>query len=116
GARRRGGMGGRLGERVRDRIVAETRGNRLALLELPRGLTLAELAPGFGLREAPEISVWIEDSFRRRFEALPAATQRLVLVAAAELTGERALGGRAPPAARTGGGGGGARRGARAPE
>jgi len=82
---------GPLDERVRDRIVAETRGNPLALLELPRGLTLAELAPGFGLREAPEISVWIEDSFRRRFEALPAATQRLVLVAAAELTGERAL-------------------------
>src|SRR5262244_3607899 len=80
-----------LDERVRDRIVAETRGNPLALLKLPRGLTPAELAPGFGLREAPEISVWIEDSFRRRFEALPAATQRLVLVAAAELTGERAL-------------------------
>src|SRR5499427_3605403 len=82
---------GPLDERVRDRIVAETRGNPLALLELPRGLTPAELAPGFRLREAPKISVWIEDSFRRRFEALPTDTQRLVLVAAAELTGERAL-------------------------
>ena len=40
---------GRLDERVRDRIVAETRGNPLALLELPRGLTPAELAGGFGL-------------------------------------------------------------------
>src|SRR5262249_48702339 len=99
---------GPLDERVRDRIVAETRGNPLALLELPRGLTPAELAPGFGLREAPEISVWIEDSFRRRFEALPAATQRLVLVAAAELTGERALVWRAAAGVGVGGGGGAA--------
>jgi DNA-binding CsgD family transcriptional regulator len=82
---------GPLDERVLDRIVAETRGNPLALLELPRGLTPAQLAPGFGLREAPELSVWIEDSFRRRFEALPATTQRLLLVAAAELTGEPTL-------------------------
>jgi AAA ATPase domain len=82
---------GPLDERVLDRIVAETRGNPLALLELPRGLTPAQLSPGFGLREAPELSVWIEDSFRRRFEALPATTQRLLLVAAAELTGEPTL-------------------------
>jgi DNA-binding CsgD family transcriptional regulator len=82
---------GPLDERVRDRIIAETRGNPLALLELPRGLTPAELTPGFGLREAPELSAWIEDSFQRRFEALPAATRRLLLVAAAELTGEPGL-------------------------
>ena len=43
---------GPLDERVRDRIVAETRGNPLALLELPRGLTPAELAGGFGLPDA----------------------------------------------------------------
>ena len=43
---------GRLDERVRDRIVAETRGNPLALLELPRGLSAAELAGGFGLPDA----------------------------------------------------------------
>ena len=42
-----------LDERVRERIVAETRGNPLALLELPRGLTPAELAGGFGLPDAP---------------------------------------------------------------
>jgi DNA-binding CsgD family transcriptional regulator len=82
---------GPLDERVLDRIVAETRGNPLALLELPRGRTLAELAGGFGLLEAPELAGRIEDSFRRRFEALPAATQRLLLVAASELTGEPAL-------------------------
>ena len=48
--------------RVREQIVAETRGNPLALLELPRGLTAAELAGGFGLPGALEGR--IEDSFR----------------------------------------------------
>ena len=40
---------GRLDDRVRDRIVAETRGNPLALLELPRGLSSTQLAGGFGM-------------------------------------------------------------------
>ena len=85
---------GPLDERVRDRIVAETRGNPLALLELPRGVTSAELAGGFGLPGVPRLpggpgsSGRIEDSFRRRLEVLPAATQRLMLVAAAEPAGE----------------------------
>ena len=55
-----------LDERVRERLVAETRGNPLALLELPRGLTPAELAGGFGVLDAPGLSGRIEDSFRRR--------------------------------------------------
>ena len=63
---------GGLDEQVRDRIVAETRGNPLALLELPRGLTPAELAGGFGLPEARELSSRIEQSFLRRVQALPA--------------------------------------------
>src|SRR4051812_15485252 len=58
-----------LDERVRDRIVAETRGNPLALLELPRGLTPAELAGGFGLLRAQPLSGRIEESFKRRFHA-----------------------------------------------
>jgi DNA-binding CsgD family transcriptional regulator len=82
---------GPLDERVRDRIVAETRGNPLALLELPRGLTLAELAGGFGLPDALPLSGQIEESFRRRLEALPAETQQLLLVAAAEPVGEPVL-------------------------
>jgi DNA-binding CsgD family transcriptional regulator len=81
-------LGGPLDERVRDRIVAETRGNPLALLELPRGVRPAELTGGFGV---PGSSGRIEDSFRRRLEGLPAATQRLMLVAAAEPTGDPAL-------------------------
>jgi DNA-binding CsgD family transcriptional regulator len=82
---------GPLDERVRERIVAETRGNPLALLELPRALTHAELAGGFGLPDARELSGRIEDSFRRRLEPLPVETRRLLLVAAAEPVGEPVL-------------------------
>ena len=80
-----------LDERVRERLVAETRGNPLALLELPRGLTSGELAGGFGLLDAPALSGRIEDSFRRRLAGLPADTQRLLLVAAAEPVGDPVL-------------------------
>src|SRR6202011_3558097 len=76
-------IGGPLDERVRDRIVAETRGNPLALLELPRGVPGVPGVPGLPGR--------IEDSFLRRLEVLPAATQRLMLVAAAEPAGDPAL-------------------------
>ena len=79
---------GPLDERVRDRIVAETRGNPLALLELPRGVRPAELTGGFGVPGSPGR---IEESFRRRMEGLPAATQLLTLVAAAEPAGDPAL-------------------------
>jgi DNA-binding CsgD family transcriptional regulator len=82
---------GPLDERVRDRIVAETGGNPLALLELPRGLTPAELAGGFGLPDARPLSGRIEESFRRRLAELPAPTRRLLLVAAAEPVGEPVL-------------------------
>jgi DNA-binding CsgD family transcriptional regulator len=80
-----------LDERVRERLVAETRGNPLALLELPRGMTPAELAGGFGLLDAPGLSGRIEDSFRRRLAGLPPDTQRLLLVAAAEPVGDPVL-------------------------
>ena len=82
---------GPLDERVRDRIVAETRGNPLALLELPRGLTPAELAGGFGLPDAPALSGRIEESFRRRLDAASADTRLLLLVAAAEPVGDPVL-------------------------
>ena len=82
---------GRLDERVRDRIVAETRGNPLALLELPRGLTAAEVAGGFGRPDARPLASQIERSFLRRIGTLPAATQRLLLAAAAEPVGDMLL-------------------------
>jgi DNA-binding CsgD family transcriptional regulator len=80
-----------LDERVRERLVAETRGNPLALLELPRGLTPGELAGGFGLPDALPLSGRIEDSFRRRFAGLSAENQTLLLVAAAEPVGDPVL-------------------------
>ena len=79
---------GRLDERVMDRVIAETRGNPLALLELPRGLTAAELAGGFGRPDARPLASQIEQSFLRRIGSLPHATQRLLLAAAAEPVGE----------------------------
>jgi DNA-binding CsgD family transcriptional regulator len=82
---------GRLDERVRDRIVAETRGNPLALLELPRGLSARQLAGGFGVPELVPLSGRIEESFLRRLEELPDETRLLLLVAAAEPVGEPAL-------------------------
>jgi DNA-binding CsgD family transcriptional regulator/tetratricopeptide (TPR) repeat protein len=80
-----------LDERVRDRIVAETHGNPLALLELPRGLTPAQLAGGFGLPSVAALPSRIEDSFARRLAPLPAATRRLLLLAAAEPLGDSAV-------------------------
>jgi hypothetical protein len=75
---------GPLDERVRDRIVAETRGNPLALLELPRDWTPAALAGGFGLSDAPALPGRIEQSFIDRLAPLPPSTRILLLVAAAE--------------------------------
>jgi hypothetical protein len=82
---------GRLDERVRDRIVAEARGNPLALLELPRAMTPAELAGGYGRLDAPGLAGRIEESFRRRLDPLPAQTRCLVLIAAAEPIGDPVL-------------------------
>ncbi len=84
-------VAGPLDEQVRDRIVAEARGNPLALLELPRGLTRAELAGGFGLPETRPLAGRIEQTFRRRLQRLPRETQRLLLTAAAEPVGDVSL-------------------------
>jgi DNA-binding CsgD family transcriptional regulator len=82
---------GRLDDRVRDRIVAETRGNPLALLDLPRNMSSAELAGGFGLFPATDLPRHLEDHYVRRAEELPEATQRLLLLAAAEPMGDATL-------------------------
>jgi DNA-binding CsgD family transcriptional regulator len=79
---------GRLDERVRDRIIAETRGNPLALVELPRGLTAAELAGGYGRPDTRRLSNRLERSFHRQLRSLPDETQRLLLAAAAEPVGD----------------------------
>jgi DNA-binding CsgD family transcriptional regulator len=82
---------GRLDVQVADQIVAETRGNPLALLELPRALSRAQLAAGFGWVGAASLSGRIEESFRQRLEVLTEDTQEFLLLAAAEPTGDPAL-------------------------
>ena len=77
-------------EGVRDRIIVETRGNPLALLELVRGST-AQLAGGFGIPAAEELPGRIEESFVRRLKALPEETRLLLLVAAADPVGDPIL-------------------------
>jgi DNA-binding CsgD family transcriptional regulator len=82
---------GAVDPRVREQIIAETRGNPLALLELPRSLTPLELAGGFGLPGAAALPDSIEDSFRRRLADLPAAARSLLLVAASDPSGDPVL-------------------------
>src|SRR3954451_6000317 len=82
---------GRLDDRVRDRLIAETRGNPLALVELPRGRSIGELAGGFAPPGAGTLPSQIEDHFRQRMAALPEATQRLMLLAAADPVGDATL-------------------------
>src|ERR1700737_1595975 len=82
---------GRLDESVRDRILAEARGNPLALLELARAWTPMALAGGFGLPDNASVSAKIEEIFRRDLSPLPPESRRLLLVAAAEPVGDRAL-------------------------
>ena len=78
-------------ETVLERIVVETRGNPLAVLELPRGLSATELAGGFGLPATVPLSAGIEKSFTKRLSALPEDARRLLLVAAADPVGEPSL-------------------------
>ncbi|MGW5665450.1 ATP-binding protein [Streptomyces sp. NPDC003758] len=82
---------GPLDQRVRDRIIAETRGNPLALLELPRGLTAVELAGGFAGPGARPLSSQIEAGFLRRIQSLPPEARQLLLIAATEPVGDVAL-------------------------
>ena len=79
---------GPLNPQLRARIIAETRGNPLALIELPRGLTPADLAVGFGVTDGRPVPKRIEATFARRIERLPPQTQRLLLIAAADPLGQ----------------------------
>src|SRR6267154_1219973 len=82
---------GRFDERVRRRIIDEARGNPLALLELPRGVSSASLAGGFAVADSLPLVSRVEASFRRRVDQLPEETQRLLLLGAAEPTGDPML-------------------------
>ena len=80
-----------LDERVAEQIVADTRGNPLALLELPSGMSPGQLAGGFGLPQALSVAGRIEESFLQRVEALPAAARLLLIITAADPSGDAAL-------------------------
>jgi DNA-binding CsgD family transcriptional regulator len=80
-----------LDDRVRDQILAEARGNPSALLELQHGVSAAQLAGGFGLPGALAPDGLIDEHFAPSLEALPKATRRLLVVAAAEPTGDPGL-------------------------
>jgi DNA-binding CsgD family transcriptional regulator len=84
------GVPGRVDDQVRDRFVAETRGNPLALIELPRGLSPADLAGGFAI-PVGALTGRLEQVFARRAESLPADSGDLLLLAAAEPLGDVAL-------------------------
>jgi DNA-binding CsgD family transcriptional regulator len=83
-------VAGRLDDRVLDRILAETRGNPLALLDLPRSMSAPELAGGFELL-ATDLPRQLEEHYHQRAGDLPEATQRLLLLAAAEPVGDATL-------------------------
>ncbi|MFI8075581.1 AAA family ATPase [Streptomyces sp. NPDC086033] len=85
------GAGGPLDERVRDRILAEARGNPLALLELPHSREETEPTDGFGLPDPGPVTGRIERSYLERVSSLPLPTQRLLLAAAAEPIGDVTL-------------------------
>ena len=82
---------GKLDGPVRDRFLVETRGNPLALLELPRALTPAEAATGILRLDGDSLSDRLEESFRRRLEPLPVETRQLLLLAAVEPVGDLPL-------------------------
>ena len=84
-------LAGPVDERVRDLVVAEARGNPLALLELPRGLTPDELAGGFGLLGSLSVPDRIEQSFGRQVAGLPEQTRQLLALAAADVSGDPGL-------------------------
>jgi DNA-binding CsgD family transcriptional regulator len=72
---------------VRDRLLAEADGNPLALLELPEGLSTAQLEGRAPLPEAIPLSPRLEGVFRQRIRRLPDVTQTALLIAAADTTG-----------------------------
>jgi hypothetical protein len=84
-------MVGAIDPRVRDRVVAETRGIPLAIIEVPRSVSAAELAGGFWIVGKRSSTAAIEETFVNRIKSLPVDTQRLLLLAAAEPVGDAAL-------------------------
>jgi DNA-binding CsgD family transcriptional regulator len=81
-------VAGTLDQRVRDRILAESHGNPLALLELPRGVSTAELAFGGTHAVARPLVHRLEQGFLRQVAPIPRQSRRLLLTAAADPVGD----------------------------
>ena len=81
-------IAGPLDEHVKTRIIDETRGNPLALIELPRGMTPAEMAGGFAFPNTRHLTSRIEGSFLERHKELSRDSQLLLLAAAADPVGD----------------------------
>ncbi|MGW6276190.1 helix-turn-helix transcriptional regulator [Kribbella sp. NPDC055071] len=84
-------VAGHLDEQVRDRIIADTGGNPLGLLELPRAMSAAELAGGFAAAPTAMPPGQAQDLYVRRVLALPESTRQLMLLAATDPTGDATL-------------------------
>ncbi|GAA2298414.1 LuxR family transcriptional regulator [Nonomuraea roseoviolacea subsp. roseoviolacea] len=87
--------GGALAPHVRDRILAESEGNPLALIELPAALTLEQRAGhvtplAYHLGPLP-LTGRVQEAFQAQIQGLPEPTRTLLLVAAAESTGDLAV-------------------------
>jgi len=82
---------GQVDESVRQRIVEETHGNPLALIELCHGPGPAGLAGGFAFPAIADLPGSIEDQYIARLQQLPPPTRQLLLLAAADMTAETAL-------------------------
>ena len=76
---------------MRDRLLAEARGNPLALLELSQRIGPADLAGGFGLPDVRPLTGRIEGRFLELVQSLPRDTQLLLLAAAADPVGDASL-------------------------
>jgi hypothetical protein len=81
---------GRLSPMVRDRLVDETGGNPLALLELPQTLSAGQLAGREPLPEHIPLTGRVQAAFLQQVRLPPPETQTLLPVAATEDTGELA--------------------------
>jgi DNA-binding CsgD family transcriptional regulator len=84
-------VAGRLHDAVRDRLIAETHGNPLALLELARSMSAPERAGGYALPTVGDVPTQLEQQYLQRVAGLPEATRRLLLLAAADPLGDAAL-------------------------
>jgi hypothetical protein len=75
-------------EPVREWLLSEAAGNPLALLELPSGLSEAQLQGRAALPEAAPLTSRLRSAFAQRIDRLAAAPRTALLIAAVDDTGD----------------------------